>query len=666
MQKKIITILFFLFVQKTLLAQINTKLAVQKHTRDSLIKLLPNYKKQDTVRVNILSDIFENTLFLKERKEVLPYWEEAKLISEKLGFTYGIARCLYWKALYIKSEKNYPLAHIYLDSVLAITEATSAKYLLRISALAQMMKGQIYLENENYYSALKYLLEAARYQELNFDKKLLYTYRLIIRIYLALNNENKAVEYLHKSIVLGNKTKDINGNTINLSEDYINLSKVFITKKDYGTAQLYLDSIKEKMPDTLETMITYSYYQQLGIIKSKLQKFNDASFNFSEALIYAKAAGHRDIISGVLNNLTQNELEQNNIIAAKKYADQNIIVAREYGQKGIIADALKNLSIIYFKTGKTNEAYLALKEATELGDSIITEANLKQINTLTAIYENEKRENEIGQLKSEKQLQVTSLKQKSLINTILLVVASSLFFIGLLGYRNFRAKQKIQQQQITQLEKEKQLQAVDAMLQGQEEERSRLAKDLHDGLGGMLSGVKISFSNMKENMIMDANNTAMFERSINQLDSSISELRKVAHNLMPESLVKFGLIDATKDFCNSIAAVAQIKIVFESIGEKRVLGNTADVYIYRIIQELVNNAIKHASAKQILVQLTTTNNNVLLTVEDDGKGFDKNILATEKGIGLSNIQHRVDYFKGQIDIDSKLDEGTSVHIELTV
>ena len=224
----------------------------------------------------------------------------------------------------------------------------------------------------------------------------------------------------------------------------------------------------------------------------------------------------------------------------------------------------------------------------------------------------------------------------------------------------------LQAKRITELEKEKQLQAVDAMLQGQEEERSRLAKDLHDGLGGMLSGVKISFSTMKENLVMDAANAVVFERSINQLDSSISELRKVAHNLMPEALVKFGLVDATKDFCNSMASSSNVKINCESFGEKRILGNTADIYIYRIVQELINNAIKHADAKQILVQLTTTADKVLITVEDDGKGFNTNNLTTSKGIGISNIQHRVDYFKGKMDVNSKPDNGTSINIELTV
>ncbi|MBL0144826.1 MAG: GHKL domain-containing protein [Chitinophagaceae bacterium] len=222
----------------------------------------------------------------------------------------------------------------------------------------------------------------------------------------------------------------------------------------------------------------------------------------------------------------------------------------------------------------------------------------------------------------------------------------------------------MQQTQITQLEKDKQLLAVDAMLKGQEEERSRLAKDLHDGLGGMLSGVKLSFVNMKENMIMDAPSVQSFEASILQLDNTIAELRKVAHNLMPEALVKFGLKNAILDFCNSMQLPSKTKIIFEEMGTDRQLSNTADLYIYRIIQELINNAIKHAQPDQILLQLTKAEKNILITVENDGKGFDVTILKNAKGIGMKSVQQRVDYFAGKMDISSDKENGTSINIEL--
>lgn len=169
---------------------------------------------------------------------------------------------------------------------------------------------------------------------------------------------------------------------------------------------------------------------------------------------------------------------------------------------------------------------------------------------------------------------------------------------------------------------------------------------------------------MKENVVMDAANTSAFEKSLDQLDRTITELRKVAHNLMPEALVRFGLRSAVKDFCKSIQLSSNTDIICEQFGTERELGNVADVNVYRIIQELVNNAILHGQATQILVQLTKTDERVLITVEDDGKGFEPNALEKISGMGLANIRSRVNYFNGSMDIESKPGEGTIVNIEL--
>ena len=169
---------------------------------------------------------------------------------------------------------------------------------------------------------------------------------------------------------------------------------------------------------------------------------------------------------------------------------------------------------------------------------------------------------------------------------------------------------------------------------------------------------------MKENMVLPAEDLEGFERSIMMLDNTISELRKVAHNLMPETLVRFGLDEALKDFCNSIQTSAGIEVVYQQFGEDRKLSSQAEITVYRIIQELVNNALKYSEGKQILVQLTKNHIKTNITVEDNGKGFDVNILAQKKGAGFSNIKSRVNYFKGTLDINSQPGNGTSVNIEL--
>jgi len=138
-----------------------------------------------------------------------------------------------------------------------------------------------------------------------------------------------------------------------------------------------------------------------------------------------------------------------------------------------------------------------------------------------------------------------------------------LLIIALLFYRNHKQARRLQRQRITKQETEKQLAATGAVLKGEEQERTRLAKDLHDGLGGMLSGIKYSLHTMKGNLIMTPDNTQAFERSIDMLDSSIREMRRVAHNMMPETLVKFGLDTALKDYCHDVNQHGPCKINYQ-------------------------------------------------------------------------------------------------------
>lgn len=196
-------------------------------------------------------------------------------------------------------------------------------------------------------------------------------------------------------------------------------------------------------------------------------------------------------------------------------------------------------------------------------------------------------------------------------------------------------------------------------------ERTRLAKDLHDGLGGMLSGIKYSLNTMKGNLIMTPDNAQAFERSMDMLDSSIKEMRRVAHNMMPEALVKFGLDTALKDLCNDTQQSGALEVRYQSINmENAEVDQTTSITIYRIIQELINNVMKHAGARAAIVQVSKTNGAISITVEDDGKGFDSSILNKSRGIGWSNIQSRVEFLKGKLDVQSAPGKGTSVHIEL--
>jgi signal transduction histidine kinase len=206
--------------------------------------------------------------------------------------------------------------------------------------------------------------------------------------------------------------------------------------------------------------------------------------------------------------------------------------------------------------------------------------------------------------------------------------------------------------------------ATQSVLTGEETERRRLARDLHDGLGGMLSGIKLKLTNMKGNFILDEKGKSDFENALEMLDKSVHELRQVAHNMMPEALIEFGLKDALGDFCSSIDNLRNIRLKFKFYGENIRAGQNIEIALYRIAQELVNNALKHSGASEILVDLVQEPERISLTVMDNGKGFDTNRINEFKGLGLSSLKSRVDALKGTMDILSEPGNGTEVRVEI--
>lgn len=661
----IVLLILLLLSVCTLPAQMDYYNNLFKQQKDSLVKELAKHPEKDTVRVNTLISILDCAIFSSQRRQVLPYWQEAIMLSRKLKDKKAEADCLSWRGSFYKSAQQTDSAFLYFDSAIALAGNAIDPWMRKTKGFSQFEKGMIYESGEIFYAALNNYFESLKsYDGSDLTKQKMISLK-IADIYKKLHNDEKALQYYEAALQF---YEAANGKKITTEAEGINtyIASIYFNRGDLSKASYYLSKMKASMPDTAETMETGGYYHLAGQIALKEKKSDSAILLLKQSLKYFDYTRemHADEIANVSADIASLQMEERNMAEAKKYAEQSLESAKQSGHQQTLADALAVMAEYDNRSGNPAAAYQALHQATILNESVLAETNIKQAATLAAIYENNKKEKEIAQLETDKKIQSATVKQKTLLNTIFIITIAGLLITGLALYGSFKTKQKLERQKITQLEREKQLMAVEAMLKGQEEERARLAKDLHDGLGGMLSGVKISFSNMKENMIMDAANVEAFEKSIKQLDNTIEELRKVSHNLMPEALVKFGLKSAVKDFCGSMQSSGNVKIICEQLGVERELGSIADVNVYRIVQELVNNAVKHSGAGQILVQLTKTPNKVLITVEDDGKGFEVSILEKSAGIGFANIKYRVNYLNGTIELHSAPGDGTTVNIEL--
>lgn len=515
----------------------------------------------------------------------------------------------------------------------------------------------------DYQAAVDYYLKAEqiylKHDPANADLGVLYSNLSIT--YGTLNRYDDALTFSKKGFDRARKGTDP---VSRMTAYYSHGGNLVNAKRDDALGIQLLDSAKQMALKLNNLYYIYSADLMTGMYYYNTKQYRKAIEYYTKNLDFARKYNSRpDIgncyinIAGCLAELKLTREAGASLDSAAKYVDLVTMSVSKQMWYENAAEVLK-------QKGDFTKAFAFKDSVGVIKDSLYQADNFRQLQFRQARYNYEKRQTEIDQLESDRKLQDLSIRQKNTLNYILIGTALTVIVISILGYRNYRQKQSLQQQRISELEKEKQLTATEAVLKGEEQERTRLAKDLHDGLGGMLSGIKYSFNTMKGNFIMTAENSQAFERSMDMLDSSIKELRRVAHNMMPEALVKFGLDTALRDYCNDINQSSDLEVSYQSVDLADANPDqTTSITIYRIVQELVNNTMKHGAAKKVIVQVTKTGNHFAVTVEDDGKGFDTAILKQSKGIGWTNIQHRVEFLKGKLDVHSEPGKGTSVYIE---
>jgi signal transduction histidine kinase len=260
-------------------------------------------------------------------------------------------------------------------------------------------------------------------------------------------------------------------------------------------------------------------------------------------------------------------------------------------------------------------------------------------------YETEMKDTQIDLLQRGKRLYV--------IFTFTGLSAIILLLIVLILLNRYQRQKRLRmKEKMHQLEQEKELIAARSLLEGENVERRRLSHELHDSLGGLLTMIKLALEQLKQSSTI---NGERLSAALILTNKSIQEMRRLAHSLMPESLARFGLRPVLEEFCEGNPLVN-----FCFYGENRRLDSEIEINIYRIACELINNALKHAKASVINVQLVIGNDILSLTVHDDGMGFDKN---TEKQ-GLITVRSRVGLLGADLYLYSTVGKGTEISVEL--
>jgi two-component system, NarL family, sensor kinase len=632
--------------------------------RDSLLTVLSQEKK-DTDKVWTMLNL--GVLYLDNHPDSADYYAKALCkLSEKNHVPGGLANGLSMQA-YILSSNNKPEEAIAMDleAIGIAKKANLQKNLANICNNTAILYNGV---GDQSASLDYYLKAAAIYEELKDSSSMSFIYGNIAGVYNDLKEYKNGYLYALKGISLCRRLNTTHG----LGSGMVNLSSSLINLKRYDTALVVLYQNKELARKEKNKYQQVDVMANMDYAYAGLGKFNLIKANADEMMSLSTPINYTEGVCYGLVGLAEYWLHKKKFTLAIHYADEAISAAAKTKFISTLRDAYQEAGNIEVATGNIARFHYYDGLRDSIDEVLYSDKILKNTQELDAKYSLNKKQSQIDDLNKQREIQQLTIKQRSTMNWALSGLVLVIVLIGLLYNRNYRQKKKLlqagvmlQQQRIAELEKERQLLAAHGVMQGQLEERTRLAKDLHDGLGSILSSAKYSFSNMKENLPDRLVTPAAFDRSMSMLDLSISELRRIAQNMMPEALVKFGLDTALKDFCNSVEQSGALQLTYQSfeIRENSIPAITAGS-VYRIIQELVNNILKHAGATTALVQLIRKDDTLSITVEDNGRGFNASILETSDGSGYLNLRNRVEYLNGTLDIQTAPDKGTSVNIEI--
>ena len=487
---------------------------------------------------------------------------------------------------------------------------------------------------------------------------------LKIYVYSTLKKEDEtAKKYLDRYYNYAKQQKDTN--------------KLAQAHKQYGI--VYFDVDHKKSRKHFEKAIKYALIandsllwakstNNLALLLAGYDKKQDSALMYYRRVLdfYKKKENSSRLLLATYVNIANSYEKKNDIDKALFYIKKTEIIPSNKLNafyKEVISEKLSK----YYKWKGDYKKALEYKEVfIKMKDSIEYALQDIAISELQTKYETEKKENENILLKSD----IAKKEQKETI-LIIVVIASIIIGTGIsvLIAKNAKRKQelakqkeKLKLQEVEKELKEQELSSIDILIEGQEKECQRLAENLHDNLGGTLAAIKLNMQNLQQNK----NNETVLEKSINNslnlIDDAYQNVRNMAHEKSNGVVASQGLLPAIQKFVNNISS-KKLEINVDHFGLKSRLDNSLEIRIFRIIQELITNIIKHANATEANISLTNHDSTLNIIVEDNGIGFKKGFSNSE-GLGIASIEKRIESLGGTLEIDSSPNIGSSIIINL--
>lgn len=603
--------------------------------------------KPDTATINRLYDI-GNAVELSDHEKAKKIYLTAGELSEKIGYAVGRIKFASNYTFLLNLEGLFDSSLIINQQALTLASETGDE--LQINKML-VNTGNVYNYKRFYSTALDYYIQALPYFERAGNRRHLAILHDVMQVlYKNMDQPRQGIVHGRKALSLMTDSPD----DIIRGQILINLAMLY-SQTVPPEREEQLNSLKE----ALRIAEINNYVQMKATTLNNLSDYYMQQFDFRLAEQYGRRAMKlNDSIGNVtghiigLRGLAYYALYKGNYKESKQHALEALEVAKQLGlpdEERLCYKILADLALLQDRDYVKNQKFVHKSDSidkTTYNDNV-----MRATEELKIKYETEKKE-----------LQIKSLEARQRFMKLTGITGGAALLFGLLAlfWLWLWTKQKRRKAEllVKQLEQEKQLISTQAALDGEMQERSRLARDLHDGLGSILSAAKINMSEFKNGAMLEFPAVERINLVMKLLDDSVQELRRVAHHLMPESLSRYGLKVALTDFCKSIG-----KVEFAWFGDETRLERQTEIVFYRIAHELVNNALKHSGATHILVHVVQNPDRIALTVEDNGCGFD--VDAATAGMGLQNIRTRVGALGGSIEIFSGKEkgEGTEVHVE---
>ncbi len=584
----------------------------------------------------------------------------------------------YYNAYQNASKENPGNAIHYLHK--ANMHATSLSDLNRSAEIILEIASH-YLQQHTYDSTLKYTSIIIANKEQILPDFLISAWNLAGQSWYFKGTHDKAAEAHLEALDL----ISIHDLPKRSAKTYIDLANVYIRLSNWGMVEEYLLKAIEKALDYEQDAEYNKASGNLGMVYAMQGKWENSIDVFNRTLDFNNETNNQLAVCKLYNNLgvvyerkgdipesyeyynlglqKAIEIQDNASIAigyqnvaqalsklgryqqALGYFEKGIELSTQLGNLDIVRDGLFNLSDLYESMGNYKKALELQTRFLHLNDSLVNINRLNAISELEIKYETEKKERENLALRNTNLVQEAKIQQQRFqISMISIGMVILVILVGL-GFVIYKQKQQSQTQQAM----------IRLITETQEEERKRVASDLHDSVGSLLASLKMKLQNQQNGSQNDGDQLEI-------LDKLSDDVRKIAHNIMPATLNKYGLVPAIKEEMQNMVSAKGLETSFVDFGMEKRLNKQGEIHIFRVVQETLQNAVKHSGASRVSVEITNDPKNLNIMVEDNGTGF--NTKSISHNFGLKSIASRIAILKGQWNIDSAPGRGTLVNITI--